>query len=1041
MKRTNLLSFNLLLTCLFSTGFVMAQTNDDVKKITSSTNSNELISLEMKTKLKEQQDLEYAKKFAKENNIPLVINYNDGGFGQLQRIEDGKPIYYRTFNVAAARSTRANFLNTGGGLGLALDGQNMIARVWDEGPARGTHQEFTFVNAQGQTISRYSVGDGSSALSAHGSHVTGTIMAQGFQANAKGMAPASNVIGYDWNSDQSEAITAASNGMLLSNHSYGYGSKDQFGNNLLASYFPGAYIADSRAWDQIMYNAPYYLMVVAAGNDGNYAITDSPLAPNLDKLTGHSTAKNNLVVANANDANINATTGALVSVTINSSSSQGPTDDLRIKPDITGNGTTVYSSVQSSNTAYSTFTGTSMASPNVTGTLLLVQQHAKNVTGNFFRAATLKGLALHTADDAGATGPDAIFGWGLLNAKKAAEAITDKGTKSIIDELILQPGQSYTIKVNSDGINKLIASISWTDPAGTIQTSSELNSATARLVNDLDIRITKSGTTFLPWRLNSATTNGKGDNTKDPFERIDIDNASGEYTITITHKGTALSGNNQRYSLIVTGITTTSQEDCAAIIPSSVTFDAITNTSATINWTAVTGTTYEVRYKLDSATTWTTLSASTNSLNVTGLVTNSLYNVQVRSICPNGTSSSFSSSYNLQTTNSITPPGYCTSQSNNAVDENIARVQLGTINNSSSATSGYENFTSISTDLAKGQSYTITITPRWRSSVYAEGYGVWIDYNADGDFNDSGELVWSQAATTNNPVTGTFTVPSNLVNASTRMRVSMKYNGIPTPCETFNYGQVEDYSVKIVTPTLSYCASKGNNSSYEHIAYVGINNTGITSGNDGGYSDRTSTAFSLPYGANTVTVKPGFGSTVYREYWTAWIDYNRNGTFETTEVIATGITDNANSYALNFNVPSTIITGNTRLRVAMKYGGYPTACETFSFGEVEDYTVSIGNTNGTLEIKDEIDALQLTNIDNGDELNVYPNPTSNLLHIGKDFRGNVTYRVVNLMGQTVLSGSLEDSRSLSVSELASGAYIIEVFNNERSIRSKFVKKD
>jgi trimeric autotransporter adhesin len=917
----------------------------------------------------------------------------------------------------------------------------MIARVWDEGPARGTHQEFTFVNTQGQTVSRYSIGDGSTFLSAHGAHVTGTIMAQGFQANAKGMAPASSVIGYDWNSDQSEAISAANNGMLLSNHSYGYGSKDQFGNNILPAYYPGAYISDSRAWDQIMYNAPYYLMVVAAGNDGNTSITNSPLAPNLDKLTGHSTAKNNLVVANANDASINATTGALVSVSINSSSSQGPTDDLRIKPDITGNGTAVYSTVHSSNSAYGTLTGTSMASPNVTGTLLLIQQHAKNVTGNFFRAATLKGLALHTADDAGSTGPDAVFGWGLLNAKKAAEAITDKGTKSIIDELILQPGQSYTIKVNSDGINKLIASISWTDPAGTIQTSSELNSSTARLVNDLDIRITKSGTTFLPWRLTSATANGKGDNTKDPYERIDIDNASGEYTITITHKGTTLSGNNQRYSLIVTGITTTNQEDCTAIIPVSVTFDAITNTSATVNWTAVSGAIYEVRYKLNSATTWTTVSTSTNSLNLTGLVANSLYNVQVRSVCPNGTSSSFSSSYNLQTSNVVTPPAYCTSQSNSAVDENIARVQLGTINNSSTATSGYENFTSISTDLARGQSYTITITPRWRNTVYVEGYAVWIDYNGDGDFNDAGELVWSQTATTNNPVSGTFTVPSNLVNLSTRMRVSMKYNGIPTPCETFNYGQVEDYTINIVSPVVTYCSSKGNNSSYEHIAYVGINNVGIPSGNDGGYADRTSTVFSMPYGTNTLTLRAGFSSTIYREYWTAWIDFNKNGTFESNEVIASGITDNNNFHTVNFNIPSTIATGNTRLRVAMKYGGYPTSCETFSFGEVEDYTVSIGTANSTLEIKEEIAASQLTNIDNGNELNVYPNPTSNFLNIGKDFRGNVTYRVVNLMGQTVLSGKLNDTRTLSMNELASGAYIIEVFDNERSIKSKFIKKD
>ena len=78
-------------------------------------------------------------------------------------------------------------------------------------------------------------------------------------------------------------------------------------------------------------------------------------------------------------------------------------------------------------------------------------------------AATLKGLALHTADDAGASGPDAVFGWGLMNSKRAAQAISDNGTGSKIEELTLNSGQSYTITVDSDGNNPLLASISWTD--------------------------------------------------------------------------------------------------------------------------------------------------------------------------------------------------------------------------------------------------------------------------------------------------------------------------------------------------------------------------------------------------------------------------------------------------------------------------------------------------------------------------------------------------------------------------------------------------
>src|SRR4029077_12347404 len=92
-----------------------------------------------------------------------------------------------------------------------------------------------------------------------------------------------------------------------------------------------------------------------------------------------------------------------------------------------------------------------------------------------------------------------------------------------------------------------------------------------------------------------------------------------------------------------------------------------------------------------------------------------------------------------------------------------------------------------------------TVTPTWTGTLYPEGYSVWIDYNQDGDFVDAGEQVWTRAATTTTPVSGTITIPATASLGNTRMRVSMKYNGIPTACETFSYGQVEDYTVNIVS--------------------------------------------------------------------------------------------------------------------------------------------------------------------------------------------------------------------------------------------------
>lgn len=142
------------------------------------------------------------------------------------------------------------------------------------------------------------------------------------------------------------------------------------------------------------------------------------------------------------------------------------------------------------------------------------------------------------------------------------------------------------------------------------------------------------------------------------------------------------------------------------------------------------------------------------------------------------------------------PSGYCASNGNNTNDEYIQRVQIGGIDNSSGASAGgYGDFTNLSTTL--GTSNSITITPEWTGTVYQEAYSVWVDFNRDGDFDDAGEQVFTRAATTATPITGSFSVPAGASQGATRMRVSMKYNGIPTACESFTYGEVEDYTVII----------------------------------------------------------------------------------------------------------------------------------------------------------------------------------------------------------------------------------------------------
>ena len=302
------------------------------------------------------------------------------------------------------------------------------------------------------------------------------------------------------------------------------------------------------------------------------------------------------------------------------------------------------------------------------------------------------------------------------------------------------------------------------------------------------------------------------------------------------------------------------------------------------------------------------------------------------------------------------PAEYCNSASTNNNDEYISRVQLGTIDNSSGA-EFYSDFTNQSTDLMEGQSYTITVTPTWTGQSYSEGYAVWIDYNDDQDFNDAGELVWSKAASTNTPNSGTFTVPTETAGTAVRIRVSMKYNGIPAACETFNYGEVEDYTVNLggstvdtqapsaptnllasnisqTTVDLSWDASTDNVAVTSYDVYQGLTNIGsVTTGTSFQVTELTAdTAYSFTVYANddaTNTSDPsntenvttqssgGGDSTVLNEGffesgWDGWVDggsdaYRYSGSRAYEGSYAIRLRDNTNSSVMtlsNINVSS-----------------------------------------------------------------------------------------------------------------------------------------
>ncbi len=166
----------LLLSMLSTSFFVSAQTENERNKIVSGYDTKELSKLLNEFASKQKIQKAEAIAFAKTNNIPVFVKLEDGGVAELQRIDNGNPIYYRTFNVAAARSTRANHLHSGGSLGLNLNGQNMTAYVWDGGHARVSHQEYDGTGGTNRVTIEDTGSEGGTKLNFHAAHVTGKVI-------------------------------------------------------------------------------------------------------------------------------------------------------------------------------------------------------------------------------------------------------------------------------------------------------------------------------------------------------------------------------------------------------------------------------------------------------------------------------------------------------------------------------------------------------------------------------------------------------------------------------------------------------------------------------------------------------------------------------------------------------------------------------------------------------------------------------------------------------------------------------------------------
>ncbi|MFC1888602.1 S8 family serine peptidase, partial [Thermodesulfobacteriota bacterium] len=431
----------------------------------------------------------------------------------------------------------------------SLDGSGVQVLVYDGGMVESTHQDF------GDRV--IFTDDGSTSY--HATHVAGTIAGDGTGSEGaggtpnqwRGMATAAEIISYEFCCTYSgggwlytdpgdievkydEAINV--HGADLSNNSIGTNTAPNGYN----CDWEGDYGATAILIDNIVRGSlgEPFRIVWSAGNErgsGRCGTTYHTTAPPAN-------AKNHISVGAANSNDDSMT----------DFSSWGPTDDGRLKPDISGPGCQEGgdggTKSTSTGNSYSVLCGTSMSGPAVAGTVALLVQdwRVQYDTAIDPLPSTVKALLAHEAEDHGNTGPDYQFGYGIVQAR---ETIDRMRAMSLVEDEIDQGDTNTYYLIVQDGDSSVKVSLAWDDYPGTANSDPVL-------VNDLDLVVTDpEGTRHYPWTLDPANPADPAVRTsedhKNNIEQVSVqDPLEGLWTISVV--GIAVPEGPQTHSVVFT---------------------------------------------------------------------------------------------------------------------------------------------------------------------------------------------------------------------------------------------------------------------------------------------------------------------------------------------------------------------------------------------------------------------------------------------------------------------------------------------------------
>ncbi|MCO4814235.1 MAG: S8 family serine peptidase [Flavobacteriales bacterium] len=412
--------------------------------------------------------------------------------------EEGQPE-----NKVGRTDHRSNFLRSDNANGLFYRGEGVTVMMQDDGYI-GDHIDY-----EGRIDQSGCLGCSSDDADNHGDHVAGTIMGAGnLDPSTRGMADGVNLLVYSSANTNYNLIPSlyANDSLVVTSKSYSNGCN-------------GGYTSLAAQLDQQIRQMPALTHVFSAGNSGTEDCGYGAGAGWGNITGGHKVGKNVFCVGNLTRYDV-----------IASSSSRGPAEDGRIKPDICGVGSSVYSTI--SDNSYENKTGTSMSCPGVAGTIAQLYEAYRSDYGVNPLSGLIKASILNTGEDLGNKGPDFIHGWGRINARRAYE--TFNKNLFIYDSISQGSLNTHIVSVPAE-VKELRVMVYWVDYEGS-------TSSSTALVNDINMVVSDpSAVDYLPWVLDPTPTVASlnalavpGIDNLNNMEQVTILNpTSGNHTITI----------------------------------------------------------------------------------------------------------------------------------------------------------------------------------------------------------------------------------------------------------------------------------------------------------------------------------------------------------------------------------------------------------------------------------------------------------------------------------------------------------------------------